>query len=273
MPWSRWAGWAAFIGRPYHWQAWAYLLHCVRTGETAFQHVHGVRGWEYRAGDAEELAIFDRSMTDLSRRASRTVLDAYDFERFASVVDVGGASGAFLAALLARYPTMRGVLFDQAHVVDMAHGVLQAAGVADRCRVVSGSFFEAVPDGGDAYLLKAVLHDWDDEAALAILRVCRRAVAPGRVLLVVEPSQRRSRREIVGPRDARRQRGPGAHNRGIRGTLCEHRLSAGGRYPRRSGPDRHPGHADLTQPPGVWPGAADEPSRQVPAYLANNSRQ
>lgn len=179
-------GWAAFIGRPYYWQAWSHLLHSVRTGENAFRHVHGVGPWEYRAPLPEESAIFDRAMTDLSRRANRSLLDAYDFGRFATVVDVGGGRGAFLAGLLAAYPAMRGVLFDQPHVVAGAEGVLRAAGVSDRCRVAGGSFFDAVPEGGDAYMLKAVLHDWEDEEAAAILRCCRRAVPAEGAILVVE---------------------------------------------------------------------------------------
>ena len=178
--------WAAFVGRPYHWQAWAHLLHGVRTGETAFRHAHGMGVWEYRAAHPEEGAIFDRAMTAISRRQADAVLAAYDFGRFGSVVDVGGGAGAFLAAVLARHPAVRGVLFDQPHVVAGADEVLRAAGVADRCRVVAGSFFEAVPDGGDAYVLKNIVHNWEDEEATAILRGCRRAIGAGGALLAVD---------------------------------------------------------------------------------------
>jgi O-methyltransferase domain/Dimerisation domain len=179
-------GWAAFVGRPYHFQGWAGLLHAVRTGENAFQSVHGTDAWTYRADHPEEGAIFDRAMTDITQRANRHLLEAYDFGPFGTVVDIGGGHGALLAAVLAAHPQMRGVVFDQPHVVAGAPAVLEEAGVADRCEVVGGSFFDAVPAGADAYLLKAILHDWDDEDALRILRSCRDAIAADGALLVVE---------------------------------------------------------------------------------------
>ncbi|HEX5502372.1 MAG TPA: methyltransferase [Thermomicrobiales bacterium] len=183
--------WATFAAGPYLWRAWEELLQSVRTGESAVPHVHGMSAWEYRARHPEEGAIFDAAMTGNSRRLAAALLAGYDFRRFGRGVDVGGGQGLFLAAILARYPTAQGVLFDQPHVVAGAGLILHAAGVADRCRVVGGSFFEAVPDGGDAYVLKFVLHDWADEEATAILRACRRAIGPGGALLVVE--------RVVGP--------------------------------------------------------------------------
>jgi hypothetical protein len=179
-------GWAVFVGESYHWQAWSALLHSVRTGENAFQHVHGTDPWTFRARHPELSAGFDRAMTDISRQLSAAILAAYEFGRFGRLVDVGGGNGAFLAAVLAQHPAMRGVLFDQPHVVSGAGLVLAAAGVADRCQVVGGSFFEAVPEGGDAYLLKAILHDWEDAPCVQILRTCRQAMADGTALLVVE---------------------------------------------------------------------------------------
>jgi hypothetical protein len=178
--------WAAFIGRPYHWQAWAHLLHSVRTGENAFRYVHGEDVWAYRARHPEEGAIFDAAMTGLSRRQTTALLAAYDFGRFGTVVDVGGGQGALVAAILARHPAMRGVVFDQPHVIAGADPVLRAAGVAERCQVVGGSFFEAIPDGGDAYILKSIIHDWADKEATAILRSCRRAIGSDGTLLVVD---------------------------------------------------------------------------------------
>jgi hypothetical protein len=179
-------GWAAFVGRPDHWAAWGDLLHSVRTGENAFRHVHGQDVWAYRSAHPEEGAIFDRAMTDLSRSSNRALLGAYDFGRFTTIVDVGGGNGALLAAILAEHRAARGVLFDQPHVVGGADAVLADAGVAERCGVVGGSFFDAVPEGGDVYLLKSVLHNWRDDEALAILLACRRAAAEGATLLVVE---------------------------------------------------------------------------------------
>jgi hypothetical protein len=172
-------GWAAFVGRPYHFEAWSALLHGVRTGESPFRSVHGTDVWDYRAAHPEEGAIFNAAMTDIMRRANAHLLASYDFGRFATVVDVGGGRGAFLRAVLDAHPATRGILFDQPHVVAGADG-------GERCEVVGGSFFEAVPDGADAYLLKAVLHDWEDDDALRILARCR-AASPGHgALLVVE---------------------------------------------------------------------------------------
>jgi hypothetical protein len=180
------APWAAFIGRPYVWQAWSSLIHAVRTGENAFPHVHGRDVWTHRAEHAEESAIFDRAMTAISRGVVEAIVGSYNFGLFRCIVDVGGSHGALLAGILGAHPAARGILFDRPHVVSGAGALLQKAGVADRCTVVGGSFFEGVPEGGDAYVLKAILHDWDDAAATAILLACRRAMKPGRRLLVVE---------------------------------------------------------------------------------------
>ena len=180
------AGWALYVGRPYYWNAWAHLLDSVQTGENAFRSVNGMSIWEYRADHPEESAIFDGAMTALTRRVNSSLIESYDFERFETVVDVGGGHGVLLAALLAEHPAMQGVLFDQPHVVALAHDLLDAAGVADRCQVIGGSFFESVPEGGDAYLLKAIIHDWEDEEAVAILEACRNAMRADATLLVVE---------------------------------------------------------------------------------------
>ncbi len=179
------SGWAAFVGRPYYWNAWAHLLDSVQSGENAFRALHATSVWEYRSQHPDESAIFDRAMTALTGDANRSLLEGYDFGRFATVVDVGGGQGALLASLLREHPTMHGVLFDQPHVVAGADGPLHDAGVADRCRVVGGSFFEGLPEGGDAYLLKSILHDWEDDQATTILRGCRRAMPANGVVLVV----------------------------------------------------------------------------------------
>ena len=172
-------GWALFSGEADAWQAWGELLYSVRTGRSAFEHVHGAGPWEHRATHPESSAVFDRAMSDLSRRASRSLMDAYDFGRFATIVDVGGGRGGFLDALLAAHPRMHGILFDLPHVI-------AAADDAPRRRRMGGSFFDNVPEGGDAYVLRSVLHDWADDEATAILSSCRRAMGDGAVVLVVE---------------------------------------------------------------------------------------
>src|SRR3954447_817485 len=170
--------WAAYIGRPPHWTAWGQLLHSVRTGENAFRAIHGVDVWEYRAEHPEEAAIFDAAMTGFSRRVNAGVAAAHDFGRYGVIVDVGGGRGALLAGILAHHPGVRGVLFDQPAVVARAD--------ADAFEIVGGSFFESVPERGDAYVLKSVLHDWEDEPAIEILRTCRRAARACTALIVIE---------------------------------------------------------------------------------------
>ncbi len=178
--------WAVQIGEPGFWQAWGGLLGSVRTGENAFRRVHGVSNWDYHARNPTAGAIFDRAMTAHSRLQADGVLNAYDFGRFGCVLDVGGGHGMLLSAVLAKHRSLRGVLFDQPHVVASAEPVLRAAGVADRCQVVGGDFFEALPNGADAHLMKFILHDWEDSEATIILRNCRRVIAPNGRLLVVD---------------------------------------------------------------------------------------
>ncbi len=170
------AGWAVLIGRPYYRDAWSHLVESVRAGENAFRLAYGVSVWEYRAQHPEEGAIFDAAMASSSRLVIDSLVAAYDFGRFGTIVDVGGGNGALLAVLLAEYPNLRGVLFDQPHVV-------QGVDLGPRCEVVGGSFFEAVPDGGDAYVLKWIIHDWEDQESTAILRTIRRT---GGTVLVIE---------------------------------------------------------------------------------------
>jgi hypothetical protein len=182
--------WAAQIGRPYHWNSWGHLLHSVETGEPAFKELYGTTPWEYRAANPEDDAVFNAAMSSPSTTVGEAVVRSYDFSGIGTLVDVGGGEGALLAGILAANPTLRGILFDQPRVVEGA-GLLERAGVAERCEVVGGSFFEAVPAGADAYLLKSVIHDWDDAEAGRILLKCREAMADGGRLLVVEP--------IIGP--------------------------------------------------------------------------
>jgi hypothetical protein len=180
------SGWAAFAGRPPTWRAWGSLLHSVRTGESAFEHVHGCDMWAYWSGHPEEGVAFDAAMTSTAGVVSSAVLDAYDFGRFREIVDVGGGRGGFLASILTRWPEVRGVVLDLPHVVAGAGELLAGQGVAERCRIAPGSFFDEVPAGADAYLLKSVMHNWPDEKAVEILRVCRAAMDGHATMLLVE---------------------------------------------------------------------------------------
>lgn len=178
--------WAMQIGQSYFWTSWGHLLHSVRTGDPAFPEVYGTTTWEYRAARPEEDAVFNAAMTALSAPVAEAVVQSYDFSGIRVLVDVGGGEGGLLAAILAANPALRGVLFDLPHVAT-ARTLLERAGVVDRCEIVGGSFFDAVPGGADAYLLKSIVHDWDDDTAIQILRTCRAAMADTGRLLVVEP--------------------------------------------------------------------------------------
>jgi hypothetical protein len=169
-----------------HYRAWGEILYSLRTGRPAFEHLYGQPLFEYLAEHPEQARTFDAAMTGVHGPETRAMLDAYDFAGVGTLVDVGGGNGSTLCAVLLDYPAMRGILFDRPDVVERARADLQAAGLAGRCATVGGSFFASVPPGGDAYLLRHIIHDWDDEQALTILRNCRRAMKPGARLLVVE---------------------------------------------------------------------------------------
>ena len=180
------AAWASLIGRPYQWQTWGQLLQGVRTGGYAFFDLHGTDVWTWRAWHQAESAVFDRAMTAMTRIANAPILAAYDFSRFERIVDVGGGHGGFLAAILQANPKARGVLFDQPHVVAAAEPLMREAGVWDRCEVVAGNLFQSVPRGGDAYILRGMLCDYDDVVGNDVLRICRRATAPSARLLIID---------------------------------------------------------------------------------------
>lgn len=177
--------WAIHAGQPYMRAAWAHLHHSVMTGEPAFRHVHGIGSWGYRQQHPTAGEIFDRAMGG-SAPGMAAIINADDFADATCIVDVGGGQGTFIAAVLAAVPTLRGILFDLPHVVGGAEPILRAAGVADRCTVVAGDFFEAIPAGGDLYILKGVIHDWADDAAATILRHCRRVMGSPDKLLLIE---------------------------------------------------------------------------------------
>jgi O-methyltransferase domain/Dimerisation domain len=176
---------AVMIGEEQN-RCWDDLLETVRTGETAFDRLYGRPYFEYLGEHAEQAKIFDAAMTGFSDRAMHAMLDAYDLWGVATLADVGGGLGTNLTAALSRYPAMRGLLFDQPHVVQRARPRLESAGVSARCRVEGGDFFKAAPRGADAYLLGHILHDWDDARAGLILDNLRRAMTAGAKLLLVE---------------------------------------------------------------------------------------
>lgn len=177
---------ALAIAAPHVERAWHDLPEALRTGEPTFPQVHGLSFWDYLAAHPEEGARFDAAMTGSADLRARALPAARDLTTISTLVDVGGGQGRMLAAALAATPSLRGILFDRPEVLPGAEAFLVAAGVRDRCESVAGDFFEGVPEGGDAYVLAHIIHDWPDAQALAILRTCHRAMAPGARLWIVE---------------------------------------------------------------------------------------
>lgn len=175
-----------FLAGAVRWGCWSDLLGSVRSGEAAADRVLGMPLFDYYACHQEESLIHDEAMGAFSTAFAAALLEVYDLSGYRCAVDVGGGSGQFLAEILRAHPQLNGVLYDLPHVVARATPVLSAAGVADRCRVEAGSFFETVPAGGDLYLLKNITHDWDDTRAEAILAKCRTVMSVHATLLVLD---------------------------------------------------------------------------------------
>jgi hypothetical protein len=167
-------------------QAWCDLMHSVRTGEIAFNHAFGMGMWEYYAQHPEQAKIFDDSMANLIAANNATVLASYPFSTIDTLVDVGGGNGSFIVSALHANPRMKGVLFDLLHVAEQARKRIADAGLAERCEIIGGDILASVPEGGTAYILSQVIHDWDDGRAIAILQNCRRAITDNGKLLLVE---------------------------------------------------------------------------------------
>lgn len=161
------------------------LLHTVRTGETAFNHLYGKGQFEYLAEHAEASSTFNKAMAQ-SLRHRKNPIESYNFKDKRLVVDVGGGRGDMLASVLAANPSMNGILFDLPQGAAEAQSLLRAKGVENRCQIKTGSFFDSIPSGGDVYMLSRILHDWHDEKAAVILANCRKSIKPGGTLLIRE---------------------------------------------------------------------------------------
>jgi hypothetical protein len=189
---------ARFFQSDHTWQAWLRLDHSVKTGERAFDHVYGMRNWDWYATHPAEAMVFDAAMSANTGPVSVAVATAYDFSRFELVADIGGGDGTMLIEILRRYPTVRGLLFDLPNVVERGRNKVAAAGLLDRCEIVGGSFLEAVPPGASIYMMKWIIHDWEEPAASTILSRCREAVGDSSTpLLLIE----RVLAQTVGPED------------------------------------------------------------------------
>jgi len=172
-------------GEDWMWRSWGALIDSVKTGKTGFDLVYGMNTFDWFAKNPAAARLFDDFQGDLTRRSAAAVASAYDFSSARVIADIGGGNGTLLAAILERYPNARGILFDLPHVVEAAKKTLPVA-IARRCELVGGDFFKAVPRGADAYLVKYILHDWDDEKSRAILGTIRDAMTASAKLLVVE---------------------------------------------------------------------------------------
>ncbi len=170
----------------WQYQAWSKLEHSIQTGQAAFEHVFGEPIFDYLAHSPEQAAVFDQAMSGVHGRETKAMLANYDFSGIEILADIGGGNGSVLAEVLKRNTTLRGLLFDRADVIDRARSHLTKAGVADRCQFVAGDFFQGVPSGADAYLLRHILHDWNDDRSATILRRCHDAMPDGARLLVAE---------------------------------------------------------------------------------------
>ena len=175
-----------FYGSHFIWDAWGSLLENVRTGKTAFELAHGAPVFEYLSTRPDDLRINTEFMTEMAGPRLLAAARSYEFPPSGVVVDVGGGEGAMLMAVLQANPGLKGVLIELPEVIETAREVLKDAGLADRCSLDAGDFFDGVPSGGDIYILSNILHDWDDEHAGRILANCRRAMSSGAKLFIVD---------------------------------------------------------------------------------------
>jgi C-methyltransferase len=179
--------WAAqFYGSREQRERWTLLVDSIRTGNAVVPALHGKESFDYFAEEPELAELFNQTMTSISELTDASVVAGYDFSAYPTIVDVGGGHGPLLAAILAGAPASRGVLYDLPRVVASAPNLLREHNVADRVRIAEGSFFDSVPSGGDAYILKNIIHDWPDEKAVQILRNVRAAAGPEATVLLVE---------------------------------------------------------------------------------------
>ena len=168
------------------WRAWGELLYSVKTGKSAFEHIYGMSNWDYFAKNPDVFEQFSEGMAALTRDAIPAIVAAYDFAGRERIVDVGAGRGHLMAAILARYPQLRGVIVELPALIDDARKVLENAGVAARCELVAGDYWASVPRGGDVYVLKSIIHGMDDEKGVRVLRNCRESMVDGGRLLVIQ---------------------------------------------------------------------------------------
>jgi len=176
---------ALSVGNVFY-KAYDELLFSVKTGNNGFKKALGIPVFEYLTNNAEEGKIFDRMMTDIHGGETEPMVNTYDFSVFNTIVDIGGGNGEVISGVLNKNAAVKGILFDLPEVIDRARNNISAAGLSNRCELATGDFFESVAPGGDAYIMRHILHDWSDTDAITILSHCRKAMNPGGKVLVVE---------------------------------------------------------------------------------------
>ncbi|MBD2506432.1 methyltransferase [Nostoc muscorum FACHB-395] len=179
-------GYAIKSGQAWEWQPWGHLLESIKTGKPVFKNIFGMERFDYLATDPSASKIYTQAISSISGEQDAAIAAGYDFSSIHNLVEVGGGNGTLMASILKANLTMQGILFDLPHVVADAKPVIEDLELQDRCQLVGGNFFESVPIGGDAYLLRYIVHDWDDERAIAILKNCYQVMQPNGRLLLVE---------------------------------------------------------------------------------------
>jgi hypothetical protein len=177
-----------------HYQSWTDLLYSVRTGKPAFDRIFGKPIFDYLQEHPEQAKIFDAAMTGIHGPETQAMLDSYDFGGVGTLVDIGGGNASVITTVLKSYSKLKGILYDLPGVIERARGAIATAGLSGRCSAIGGSFFDAVPAGGDAYMMRHIIHDWDDDKSLTILRHVRKVIPPSGKLLVIEM--------VIGPGNA-----------------------------------------------------------------------
>lgn len=169
-----------------HYPAWGNLMHSVKTGNIAFDNFFGVDIWKYFQENPEDGAVFQNSMSGVTAATNEQIRSHYDFSPFGTIVDIGGGHGGLITSILLTNPKAKGILFDAQQVIEAARPKIEATGLAQRCETVAGDFFKAVPAGGDLYMMKWIIHDWNDDQAITILRNCRNQMQRNGKLIILD---------------------------------------------------------------------------------------
>ncbi len=177
---------ARLYSEPWFQQPWNNLLYSVKTGETAFHYVHGMELFQYLAQHPEKAAVFNDAMSGGSAHSSKAIVSAYDFSKLGVIVDVGGGHGRLIIEILKANPATQGILFERPEVAEGARKEIEASGLERRCKAIAGDFFKEVTSGGNVYILRQIIHDWDDETCVKILKNIRCAIPPEGKLLLAE---------------------------------------------------------------------------------------